>query len=111
MFKKAAVRRITWPVTVNIPQDDGKTQAAEFDCEFELLGIREHDDLIGSGADLLVRVLVGWSRLMNEAGDAPVDFSEAEKAAMLDIAYVRAALTQAYYEAAHGNKAKRKNSR
>ena len=110
MFKKSAVRRITWPVTVNIPQDDGKTQGAEFDCEFEILGVKEHDELVGSGADLLSRVLVGWARLMNEAGDAPVDFSEAEKTAMLDITYVRAAITLAYYEAAHGNKAKRKNS-
>ena len=82
----------------------------EFDCEFEILGVRDHDELVGSGADLLSRVLVGWDRLMNEAGDAPVDFSEAEKTAMLDITYVRAAITLAYYEAAHGNKAKRKNS-
>jgi len=110
MFKKATVRRIKWPVTVNIPQDGGKTQAAEFDAEFEILPIQDHDDLVQTGGDLLHRVLVGWDRFMNEAGDAPIEFSAAEKTEVLNIAYVRAAFTLAYYEAAHGNKAKRKNS-
>lgn len=109
MFKKAAVRRITWPVTVNIPQDGGKTLAAEFDAEFELLAVKVHDELVQSGGDLLARVLVGWQRFMNEAGDAPVEFSPEAQAEMLDISYVRSALTLAYYEAVHGNKAKRKN--
>lgn len=109
MFKLAAVRRIKWPVTVNIPQDGGKTLSVEFDTEFEILSIKEHDELVGAGADLLTRVLVGWDRMMNEAGDAPLEFSEEAKAKALDISYVRSALTLAYYEAAHGNKAKRKN--
>lgn len=110
MFNLAAVRKIKWPVTVNIPQDGGKVLSVEFDAEFEILDTDEHDELVQSGGDLLKRVLLGWDRMMNEAGDAPVEFGPDTKAKALKITYVRAALTLAYYEAAHGNKAKRKNS-
>lgn len=110
MFKLAAVRKVLWPVTVQIPQDEGKVQKAEFDAEFEILPQKEHDELMAERPDaLLDRVLVGWRRVKDEDGNQDIAFSPEKKAELLGISYVRMALLNAYYEAAGGRKAQRKN--
>ncbi len=110
MFKLAAVRKVKWPVTVNIPQEGGKVLAVEFDAFFEILTMPEIEELQQANGDVVARVLVGWDRMMNESGDAPVEFTPETKAQALQIPYLRTALVGAYFEAANGNRAKRKNS-
>lgn len=105
MFKLAAVRKVTWPVTVSIPKDGGDTVKATFSGEFEVL---TQDELEKNHGDLLDRVLVGWKGVAGE-DEQEVAFSPEAKANMLGITYVRAALFSAYGELQVGRAAARKN--
>lgn len=109
MFKLALKRLVWWPVTIQIPQDGGKTLAAECDVQYEILEQKEHDELVGAGGNLLKRVLQGWKRVKAEDGEGDVEFNDETKAAMLDIPYANSAFIKGYYEAAFGRKAERKN--
>jgi len=109
MFKLALKRMVWWPVAIQIPQDGGKTLAAECDVQYEILEQKEHDELVTSGADLLKRVLHGWKRVKAEDGEGDVEFNPETKDAMLAIPYVRVAFVKGYYEASQGRKAERKN--
>jgi hypothetical protein len=109
VFKLAAVKKVTWPVVVQIPIDHGKVQKAEFDAEFEILEQSEHDELVNAGGDLIERVLVGWARVKDEDGNQDINFGPEQKRQMLGITYARIALLKAYYEACQGRKAERKN--
>lgn len=108
MFKLAQKRQITWPVTVNIPQDGGKTQKATFDGEFEVLTQDESERAIREEKDLLEVQLIGWDGVKDEKGE-PVPFSEAAKKQLLDISYVRMAVFAAIGEFNSGRAAARKN--
>ena len=108
MFKLAQKRTITWPVTVNIPQDGGRTQKATFDGEFEVLTQEEAEQAVRAEKDLLEVQLIGWNGVKDEAGE-PVAFSEAAKKQLLDITYVRGALFTAIAEINNGRAAARKN--
>ncbi len=110
MFKLAQVRKIEWPVDVHIPQDGGKVQKQRFTGVFEILPTPEYQGVADSGDDVLERVLVGWGAdLKNEAGDAPLEFDDENKAVLLKIPYVRVALLRAYMQAQTGQEAARKN--
>lgn len=110
MFKIAQKRRITWPVTVNVPQDGGKTQKASFDAQFEILSTEEIDQAIAEGKDILDVQLVGWSGAgVRDEQDQPVEYSEAAKKQLLGINYVRTALFNALTEINTGRAAARKN--
>jgi hypothetical protein len=110
VFKLAKKRTVLWPVTVQIPMDEGKTQAQVFDAEFEILDQGEHDELVTSGGDLLEHVLTGWKRVKSEDGADDVPFTPEKKRELLSISYVRVGLLKGYYEAFQGRKAERKNS-
>lgn len=109
MFKLAAVKKVSWPVDVQIPQDGGKVVRARFSAVFEILSTEDYDESANAGEDVLRRTLIGWDDLMNEAGNAAVPFVEEAKAALLKIPYVRSALMVAYLQAASGREAPRKN--
>jgi len=109
MYHVAQVRKIEWPVDVHIPQDGGKVQKQRFTAEFEILPTPEYQALAESGDDVLERVLTGWGAdLKNEAGDAPLEFNEENKAMLLKIPYVRVALLRAYMQAQTGQEAAKK---
>lgn len=109
MFKLAEKRRVTWPVTVKIPQDGGKTTKATFGAEFEVITKDEQQAVIGAEGDLLDRQLVGWDgRVKDEAGE-PLAFTEENKKKLIDITYVRQALFEALGEINSGREAARKN--
>jgi hypothetical protein len=109
MFKLAQVRKIEWPVDVHIPQDGGKVQRQRFTGHFELLDQDEYKSRVDEG-DLPERVFVGWGAdLKGEAGDEPLEVNESNKAALLKIVYVRAAVLRAYLQASSGQEAARKN--
>lgn len=103
-----------WPVTINIPGDNGAVTKAEIKADFLLLPQSEVDDLIAAArngdedADLLRKVLVGFSGVA-DAGGNPIDFSEASRDRLLNISYARSALVQSYFKAAGGNRPKRGN--
>lgn len=110
MFKLAAVKTVTWPVEVQIPQDGGKVTRARFSATFEILSTEEYEEIVNAGGDVLKRTLIGWGDdLLDEAGEAPVAFSEEAKATLLRISYVRVGLLGAYLQASAGREAARKN--
>ena len=95
MFKLAEKLTIKWPVTVNVPQDGGKTAEAVFEAEFDVVTQDEVDAAIEAGKDLLDRVLIGWNAdLRNEAGEA-IECNAESKAKLLNVTYVRTALLAA----------------
>jgi hypothetical protein len=109
MFKVAQKRRVTWPVTVRVPQDGGRTLNATFSAEFDVLTTDEQQDAIQDGKDLLDVQLVGWDgRVKGEDGE-PLPFSPEAKKQVLAITYVRQALFEALGEINSGRAAARKN--
>lgn len=110
MFKLAAVRKIWWPVLVQVPADDGKVQKFEFDAEFEIPLLKEHDAFVEAGGDVLEKWLTGnFKRVKNEAGDEDKPSGPETKAELLAINHARNALLAAFYQAYHGRAAPRKN--
>jgi hypothetical protein len=110
MFKLTAVRKVWWPVIVQIPTDDGKVQKQEFDAEFEIPSLKEHDDFTGGGGDALERWMTGnVKRVKNEDGTDDEPNGEATKAKLLAINHVRNGLLAAFYQAYNGRAAARKN--
>lgn len=109
MFKLAKRKEIDWPVTVNVPQDGGKTRPYTFTARFRVLTLPEQEEALKENPDLLDVVLIGWKEdLCDEAG-APIPFSAQAKAEILAEQYIRAGLFAAYNELLFGNAARRKN--
>jgi hypothetical protein len=110
MFKLTAVRKIWWPVVVQVPDDGGKVQKFEFDAEFEIPSLDEHDEFTGAGGDALKRWMTGnVKRVKTEDGVEDEPNGEATKAKLLSIAHVRNGLLAAFYQAYNGRAAARKN--
>src|SRR6266853_6202464 len=102
-FKLAQVRKVKWPVDVQIPLDGGKVRKVRFTGELEILTSDEYETELAQG-DVLARVLTGWEGVQDEAGE-PIEFSEEERAKLCAIPYVRLALMQAYLQASAGREA------
>lgn len=103
MFKVARVEKVWWPVTVEVPQDGGKTKKQYFDAELTIPEQKEHDDLVVAGGDVLEQYLTGnFKRARNEDGTEDLPNGEETKAALLRISYVRNGLLAAFYQAYHG---------
>lgn len=103
-------------VFINIPGDGDAVTKAEIKADFLLLPQDEVDSLIeaardgDSDADILRRVLRGWSGVENSDG-SKMEFSTENLNKILKITYVRSALLETYFSAAGGRKAKRGNLR
>jgi hypothetical protein len=108
VFKIAAKRLITWPVTVHVPQDGGTTRKASFDARLDVLTASEIEAALAEGKDLLEVQLVGWDKLAGEDGQ-PLEYSEELKKKLLDLNYVRQGLFNALTEINTGRAAARKN--
>ena len=108
MFKLAEKKTLTWPVTVNIPQDGGKTTKATFTGEFEVLDQDEMFEVTAEGGDMLERALVGWKGYTDHEG-SEIPFSDEARKKLFVINYVRVALFTAYGEINNGRAAARKN--
>lgn len=112
MFKIAQSEEYTWPVTVELPTDNGRFEKSTFDAKFKRLTQSRMDELrkgITAGditdSDLAREVLVGWSGVVDEGGEIP--YSEAARDRLLDIPTVCAAVVMALMGSLTG--ARRKN--
>lgn len=112
MFKIVQNPTYTWPVTVELPTDGGKTEKATFDAEFKRLTQSRVDEIrqaVERGemrdADLAREALVGWSGVVD--GDGLVPYSEKARDQLLDIPMVSTAVVMALLGSLSG--AKRKN--
>lgn len=109
MFKIEKPSKINWPVTVNIPQDGGKTKKQKFVVEFDLIDQSEFDEIYNNGGkdiDLLKRVVVGFDGVADAAGN-PVAFGAESLGQLMAIPYVRAGIVQSYIECSHGRAAEK----
>jgi len=119
MFKLAKVPTVEWPVTVNIPQDGGRTVKSTFTGIFEVLEQDEIDELSANGGDILKRTLRGWKGVAGDDGaEIAFEMTRTEDGEVvlgtavlrfLKIPYVRAALWAAFGELQSGRAAARKN--
>jgi len=114
MFKIAQKPTYKWPVTVHIPADGGKFTKGTFTAEFNALPQDQIDKIIKDGrdgdetSDICREALVGWSAVQDEEGN-DLPFSEEAKAKLLNIAYARYALLDAFFSSITGGGARRKN--
>lgn len=97
---KAAVR-------VTVPTEHGQKEQ-EFTARFRALTVseqKEYDLGTADGTDAFLRyVLLGWDDLTEEDG-AAFEFTPANHAALIDLPYIRVALTRTYFNAINGIKA------
>lgn len=109
MFKIAAKTTVTWPVTVNIPQDGGGTTKATMSVQFEKLSTSRMEELTNEREDLLKHAVVGWNEgaVQDEQGQ-PLAYSDEAKARLLEIPYVRTALFEALAQINQGRAAAKK---
>lgn len=112
MFKIVQTPTYTWPVTVELPTDGGKTEKATFDAEFKRLTqsrVEEIRQAVERGemkdSDLVRESLVGWAGVVDADGDVP--YSESARDQLLDIPTVSAAIILALLGSLSG--ARRKN--
>lgn len=112
MFKLIQPTSYTWPVTVELPVDGGRTEKATFDAEFKRLSQSRLEEIRGQierneirDVDLVREVMVGWSGVTDGAN--PVPYSEAARDQLLDIPMVAASIVMSLFQSIAG--AKRKN--
>jgi hypothetical protein len=112
MFKIVQNPTYSWPVSVELPSDGGKTEKATFDAEFKRLTQSRVEEIRQAvernemrDVDLAREVLVGWSGVVD--GDGQVPFSESAKQQLLDIPMVATAIVTALLGSISG--ARRKN--
>lgn len=101
MFTIRSERVFDWPVTVTFPGDDGGTVEQVFTARFRVGRIDDMRALLGgagadaqSGRKLLEDTLVGWSGVVDEAGE-PVPFGDEFKGQLLGDVFVLTALSRA----------------
>lgn len=97
---------ISWPVTVKIPKDEGKTVKATFTAKFKLLPEDEQATVSAQGdSDFIAAVLIGWDGVQDEAGN-DLQFSNEARDQLAKISYVKTAIISAYFSCANGVAAK-----
>lgn len=104
MFKLTTDPRVHWPVRVRVPVDGGGHRVDTFTVEFRILGRERLNELQAqdsNGQALLREVVLGWSELLDERGDA-LPFFAGTRDLLFDVPFVAAALLEAYAEALSG---------
>ena len=120
MFKIEKTKKISWPVTINVPQDGGGTKEQQFTGQFELISQKEYDDFYkdAKGGEpagekdigLARRVLTGWGDDVLDEDGNPLEFNAENKEKLIEIPYVRNGIVRSFIWCMHGNKAAEKNS-
>lgn len=111
MFKKTAMKKVWWPVTVAVPKDGGSVARHTFDVELEILKQSEFDAVYSDGGNdlaLVTRVVGNWRQYADEDGNE-IPFSPEALNEAIETPYVRGAIVGAYLQASQGREAARKN--
>ena len=87
---------IKWPVTVHKASDGGKFKDFKFEAVFKEIGRKRFNELIEEGDEALTdEILLGWSKIQDEEGNA-VEFNEENKKVLLDDFTVMKAVIESY---------------
>lgn len=111
MFKLVKKLSIWWPVTVQVPQDGGKTQPRKLQAEFKLLTQPQIDELLQESpldVDFLCEAVTDWKEVESEDGE-PLICSPEQRRELFEIGYVRAGFFEAFWKANAGRAAALKN--
>ncbi len=106
-FKIALKPTYKVKVVVETPNDNGRLDKSDFMADFTRADMNMIDELRQlTQKEVVERVLVGWSGLLDENNEA-VPFSEANRDALLGIPQAFAALAQGFWDSIY--KAREKN--
>lgn len=112
MFVLSQSESYSWPVTLELPTDGGRYDRQTFDGEFKRLSqtrIREIGKQIEDGdvtdAEIAAEVLVGWSGITDDKGEA-IPFSAKALQQLLDVPMLASAVVLAYFASLQGGKRK-----
>lgn len=105
-----------WPVLIKVPLDEGRVAQHEIRADYLVLPQDELDALMEASresegkadSDLMRRVVRCLHDVEDKDGN-PIDYTPELLERMLKIPSARLALVTTYFEAAAGQKAKRKN--
>jgi len=109
MFQIPELHEFTWPVTVRKPVDGGNFESETFTGRFKIIEQSRADQLVTDGA--AEEFFIGWGEDVAGADGKPLPVTEANKALLLNIPYVKRAVHEAYLEAVVIGKGPEKNSR
>lgn len=115
MFKLATNDHYKEKVTVEIPQDLGKTAKGSFIVHFKTLNRDRIEELAQdmnagslSESEVLREVVVGFEDVQDEDGQA-MEYSEHTRDKLLNIQYVHTAVMKAFLGSLAGKQDRRKN--
>lgn len=114
MFKITEEASYMCSVTVHTPKDGGFSKGT-FNARFALLGQAEIDQVLTNArmnrddSDLTARVLLGWGPEVLGPDGQPFEYTEENKALLLNKPYIRNAVLLAFIESISGDAARRKN--
>lgn len=126
MFKLAKQREVLWPVTINVPAEDGSgaVTPVQIKVRYKLLSrteIREAIDVAKQQAEKggemteeqvraddewLAARITGWEDVVDAETGAPVEFSAEALAALMAVPYVTPGLAKGLWDASRGAPAK-----
>lgn len=102
----------TAPVKVMVPSDGGQREQ-QFTARFRAMTLSEQAEFDTSSAngtnEMLRSIVIGWDGLTDEDGEA-FEFSSANLGTLIDLAYVRFALSRAYFDATSGVRAAKRGN-
>jgi len=107
---KAAFR---CPVTISEPVDNGYIDQ-KISVQFKIIPQSRINQVVkgelDESEDIMDEVLVGWDdQAFRDDSDMPIPYNAETKKIVLDVPYVRTALTKAYFQAINGKDYARKN--
>lgn len=98
--KPGADVTVWWPATINVPQDDGTTDAQALKVRFQIINDEALQETLKEGGvhAVLKRVVVDWEA--KDDSGAPVSFDRFEEISA--IPYVRQGLFDSYIDCSRG---------
>jgi hypothetical protein len=113
MFTIAQSPTYSAQVTVTQPGDNGEAVLSAFTALFKRFSQSQLDSLreqstAGSitDAEFATQVMAGWGTDVTDANGTPLDFNDANFAAVLDVFPVRQCIVRAFYASLNAAKAK-----
>lgn len=126
MFKLAKQREVLWPVTIDVPAEDGSgaVKPVQIKIRYKLLSRTEMREAIevakqqaAAGGEMteeqaradgewLAARITGWEDVVDAETGGPAEFSAEALAALLDVPYVAQPVASGLWDASRGAPAK-----
>ncbi|WP_339863183.1 hypothetical protein [Paremcibacter congregatus] len=109
---------VTWPITVNMPTNGGKTTVHKFSLKWKVLDTAEFDKSLPRAMDFTddkdkepfvefwSRIITGWKDIKGEKGDKDLPFNADNLKTLIRIPYIQSELLSTYKECIMGRQVK-----